>query len=151
MAVRIRMKKMGRKHRPFFRICAVDSRSPRDGKVIEELGTYDPLVPDIDARVLLNTERVNYWLSVGAKPSVNVNVFIKKYGAEGTHLDVQTAARERLALPKQVPPAPEPVFVYTPKSAEAPQAEAASGEAAASEVAGSEAAAEPAATEATQE
>lgn len=133
MAVTIRMKKMGRKHRPFFRICAVDSRKPRDGAVIEELGTYDPLVPDTDARVLLNTERVDYWLSVGAKPSVNVNVFIKKYGSQGTHLEQQKSARERLSLPKQVPPAPEPVFVYTPKSAEAPAAEAASEETPAAE------------------
>ena len=124
MAVRIRMKKMGRKHRPFFRICAVDSRNPRDGSVIEELGTYDPLVPDVDARVLLDPERVGYWLSVGAKPSVNVRVFIKKYGPKGTHLDEQKAARERLALPKQVPPAPEPVFVPQPKSAEPAKAEA---------------------------
>lgn len=126
MAVRIRMKMMGRKHRPFFRICAVDSRNPRDGSVIEELGTYDPLVPDVDARVLLNTERVSYWLSVGAKPSVNVNVFIKKYGAEGTHLAEQQAAREKLSMPKVVPPAPEPVFVYTPPKPEeaAPAAEA---------------------------
>ena len=45
MAVKIRMKKMGRKHRPFFRICAIDSRNPRDGRVLEELGTYDPMVP----------------------------------------------------------------------------------------------------------
>jgi small subunit ribosomal protein S16 len=122
VAVRIRMKKMGRKHRPFFRICAVDSRNPRDGSVIEELGTYDPLVPDVDARVLLNGERVGYWLSVGAKPSVNVHVFIKKYGPQGTRLEEQKAARERLALPKQVPPAPEPVYVYEPpKPDEAPQ------------------------------
>ena len=51
MAVKIRMKMMGRKHRPFFRICAVDSRNPRDGRVLEELGTYDPMVSDTDARV----------------------------------------------------------------------------------------------------
>jgi small subunit ribosomal protein S16 len=107
------MKKMGRKHRPFFRICAVDSRNPRDGAVIEELGTYDPLVPNVDARVLLNVDRMDYWLSVGAKPSVNVNVFIQKYGSKGTHLDEQKTARAQLSLPKQVPPAPEPVFIYT--------------------------------------
>ena len=106
MAVRIRMKKMGRKHRPFFRICAVDSRSPRDGSVIEELGTYDPLIPNVDARVLLKVDRLDYWLSVGAKPSVNVNAFIKKYGSKGTHLEEQKSAREQLSLPKQVPPAP---------------------------------------------
>ena len=52
MAVRIRMKKMGRKHRPFFRICAMDSRRPRDGRVLEELGTYDPMVPETDARAV---------------------------------------------------------------------------------------------------
>lgn len=123
MAVRIRMKKMGRKHRPFFRICATDSRSPRDGKVLEELGTYDPMIADTDARVSLNHERLKYWLSVGAQPSDNVQVFIKKYGPEGIKLAAQQAARERLAMPKEVPPAPEPVFVPKPKeeaAAEAP-------------------------------
>ncbi len=58
VAVKIRMKKMGRKHRPFFRICAVDGRNPRDGRVIEELGTYDPMVRDTDARAVLNGERI---------------------------------------------------------------------------------------------
>ena len=89
MAVRIRMKKMGRKHRPFFRICAMDQRSPRDGRVIEELGTYDPMLPDTDARAVLKGDRINYWLGVGAQPSQKVGVLIKKYGAEGTHLDAQ--------------------------------------------------------------
>lgn len=135
MAVRIRMKKMGRKHRHFFRICAVDSRSPRDGRVIEELGTYDPKVPDIDARVVLNHDRLNYWLGVGAKASVQVAVFIKKYGTGGIRLKEQADARERLSMAKIVPPAPEPVFVYTPPapaSAEAP-AEAAPADGASSE------------------
>lgn len=126
------MKKMGRKHRPFFRICATDSRSPRDGKVLEELGTYDPMIADTDARVTLNHERLTYWLSVGAQPSENVQVFIKKYGPAGIKLAAQQAARERLAMPKQVPPAPEPVYVSKPKQevAEAP-AETASAEPAA--------------------
>ena len=88
MAVKIRMKKMGRKHRPFFRICATDSRSPRDGRVIEELGTYDPMVKETDARVQMKNERIDYWLSVGAQPSDNVKVFIKKYGTNGTHLQL---------------------------------------------------------------
>jgi small subunit ribosomal protein S16 len=140
------MKQMGRKHRQFFRICAVDSRSPRDGRVIEELGTYDPRVPDIDARVVFNHDRLNYWLGVGAKPSVHVAVFIKKYGAAGIRLKEQAEARERLSLPKIVPPAPEPVFVYTPPappSAEAPPAEGATEAAAApAEAAPTEAAAE---------
>jgi len=113
---------MGRKHRPYFRICAVDSRRPRDGRVLEELGTYDPMVPDTDARVLLNADRVSYWLGVGAQPSVKVNTFIKKYGASGTHLAEQEAARQRLSMPKVVPPAPEPVFI--PKKGGEPEAAA---------------------------
>lgn len=96
MAVRIRMKKLGRKHRPFFRICATDARSPRDGRVIEELGTYDPMIPETDARVTLNAERIQYWLGVGAQPSEKVAVLIKKYGPNGTHLQQQKEAVERL-------------------------------------------------------
>ncbi|MGC3968620.1 MAG: 30S ribosomal protein S16 [Pirellulales bacterium] len=131
MAVRIRMKQMGRKHRPFYRICAVDSRSPRDGKVIEELGTYDPKVPDADARVVLDNERVAYWLGTGAKPSEHVAVFIKKYGPKGIRLKEQEEARARLSMPKIVPPAPEAVFVYEQKQPETPAAEAAPAEASA--------------------
>jgi small subunit ribosomal protein S16 len=96
MAVRIRMKRMGRAHRPYFRICATDSRAPRDGRVIEELGTYDPLIPETDARVELNGERLAYWLSVGAQPSDKVKVLIKKYGPKGTHLTQQAEAHARL-------------------------------------------------------
>lgn len=119
MAVRIRMKKMGRKHRPFFRICAVDGRNPRDGRVLEELGTYDPMVPEVDARALLKGERVQYWLGVGAQPSDKCRVLIKKYGPDGTHLTEQAAARERLALPRVVPDPGEPAFV--PAAEETPQ------------------------------
>ena len=92
------MKKMGRTHRPFYRICAMDGRVPRDGRVLEELGTYDPFIPETDARVTMNTERVDYWIGVGAQPSDNVSVFIKKYGTNGTHREEQAAAQERLAV-----------------------------------------------------
>ncbi|MEZ6057114.1 MAG: 30S ribosomal protein S16 [Planctomycetaceae bacterium] len=81
MAVRIRMKKLGRKHRPFFRICVMDARKPRDGKAIEELGHYDPMVRDKSKRVELNLDRVRHWISVGAQPSENVAVLIKKVEA----------------------------------------------------------------------
>ena len=91
MTVRIRMKKLGRKHRPFYRICAMEQRTPRDGRVLEELGTYDPMVPETDARARLDGERIKYWLSVGAQPSDRVKVLIKKYGSEGTHLDAAAA------------------------------------------------------------
>ena len=124
MTVRIRMKKLGRSHQPFFRICAVDKHAPRDGRVLEELGTYDPRVPETDARAVSNAERVDYWLGVGAQPSENVAVLIKKYGAEGTHLDAQRAARERLAMPKVVPDPGEPAYV---PAAEEPAKAAADG------------------------
>ena len=103
MSVRIRMKKFGRKHQPFFRICAMDIRKPRDGRVLEELGTYDPLIPETDARALLNGERINYWLSVGAQPSDKVSVLIKKYGLGGTHLAAQQQAIGRLAIARRRP------------------------------------------------
>jgi small subunit ribosomal protein S16 len=109
VAVRIRMKQMGRAHRPFYRICAIDKRAPRDGKVLEELGTYDPMVPDTDARVRLKADRVDYWLSVGALPSEKCAVLIKKYGSNGTHAAKAESALEKMAQPKAVPPAEAPV------------------------------------------
>ena len=92
MAVRIRMKKMGKKARPFYRIVVVDSRAPRDGEVIEEVGQYDPMIADTDARVILKGERVDYWIGVGAQPSDKAAVLIKKYGSKGTHLAKQEVA-----------------------------------------------------------
>ena len=79
MAVRIRMKRLGRKHRSYFRIVAIDSRQPRDGRIIEELGSYDPMVKNTDERVTLKPDRLKYWLSVGALPSERVATFLKKY------------------------------------------------------------------------
>jgi small subunit ribosomal protein S16 len=122
VAVKIRMKMMGRKHRPFFRICAIDSRNPRDGRVLEELGTYDPMVHDTDARAALKPERIAYWLGVGAKPSDKVRTLLKKYGDGGTHVEQQKAARERLALPKAVPDPGQPVYVPPVPGSEAPAA-----------------------------
>jgi small subunit ribosomal protein S16 len=73
---------MGRKHRPYFRIVAIDSRQPRDGRIIEELGSYDPMIKNTDERVKLNADRCKYWMSVGAKPSENVEILFKKYLAK---------------------------------------------------------------------
>jgi len=119
------MKKMGRRHRPFFRLCATDARTPRDGRVLEELGTYDPLVPEVDARALLNADRIAYWLSVGAQPSDKAAVLIKKYGPNGTHLDAQRAALDRLAqsrrrptVPAHLVPQPKPAVVEEPADEE---------------------------------
>jgi small subunit ribosomal protein S16 len=97
--VRIRMKSMGRRHRPFYRICAMDSRAPRDGRSIEELGHYDPMVRNVEARTVLNVNRVRYWLSVGAQPSEKVQALLKRLGVK------KPAPGEPWALPE---PAPAP-------------------------------------------
>ena len=111
MAVRIRMKRLGRKHRPFYRICAMDSREKRDGKTIEEFGTYDPMLADKSARVQLDMDRVDYWLGVGAQPTEKVAVLIKKVKKNKFG---ETKAPPPMTLPKQ-PEAP---------AAEAPAEEA---------------------------
>jgi len=122
VAVRIRMKKMGRAHRPFYRICAMDSRSPRDGKAIEYLGTYDPFVKEKDARVTLKNERVDYWLGVGAQASPKVAVLIRKYGTGGSHLDAMQEAMQRIATKSAyVPPKVE---VKEPEPETPPEGEA---------------------------
>ncbi len=77
MAVRIRLARHGTTNRPFYRIVACDSRSPRDGRYIELLGTYDPLKNPAD--VALKPERITYWLGVGAKPSDTVKSIFKKH------------------------------------------------------------------------
>src|SRR5689334_6446331 len=76
MAVKIRMKRVGAKNTPVFRIVVADGRSPRDGKFIEQLGTYQPLKKGDN--FTLDLERANYWLSKGAQPSDTVASFIKK-------------------------------------------------------------------------
>lgn len=145
MAVRIRMKKMGRAHRHFFRICAADKKTPRDGRVLEELGTYDPMIGDVDARTKLKNDRIDYWLSVGAQPSEKVAILIKKYGTNGTRVDAQQTAFAKLALPTEIPDAGEPVS--TPKTEEEAKAEEAAAAAAAAPAEGSEAPAEEAKAE----
>ena len=153
MSVRIRLKRMGRTHRPFYRVCAMDQRAPRNGRVIEELGYYDPMVKETDARAILQQERIDYWLGVGAQPSEKVAVLIKKYGSNGTHLEEQRAALDRLKIK---PAAPTPVAVplpseETPAAEEAPAAEAAAEEAPAEEAPAEEAPAAEAAAEETEE
>ena len=76
MAVKIRMKRVGTKNTPVYRIVVADGRSPRDGKFIEEIGTYQPLKKDVNYE--LDLERAKYWVSKGAKPSETVASFIKK-------------------------------------------------------------------------
>lgn len=93
MAVRIRMKMMGRKHRPFFRIVAIDGKQPRDGRVLEELGTYDPMLKNKDQRVTLVPDRIKYWQSVGALTSAKAQVLFNKYMARFEEQQAAAAAQ----------------------------------------------------------
>ncbi len=77
----LRLKRMGRRHRPFYRINAMDRRSPRNGRVIEELGWFDPIAPD-DRQLSINIERVDHWLSVGAQPSQTVATLLRRVGCD---------------------------------------------------------------------
>ena len=84
MSIKIRLARGGRKGKPFYRINVADSRSPRDGKFIEKIGTYNPLLAnDNDQRIVLNKERAEYWLSAGAKPSERVALFLCELGIKG--------------------------------------------------------------------
>ena len=81
MALKIRMSRGGAKKRPFYRIVVADSRMPRDGRYIEKLGTYNPLLPkDHDDRLTLDLERAKHWISQGAKPSDRIARFLDDAG-----------------------------------------------------------------------
>jgi len=82
MAMKIRLARGGSKKRPFYRIVAADSRMPRDGRFIEKLGTYNPLLPkDSEDRVKMDLERVQHWLAQGAKPTDRIARFLEAAGA----------------------------------------------------------------------
>ncbi len=81
MAMKIRLARGGSKKRPFYRIVAADSRMPRDGRFIEKLGTYNPLLPkDSEERVKMNMERVQHWLSQGAQPTDRIARMLEAAG-----------------------------------------------------------------------
>lgn len=125
MAVRIRMKKIGRKHRPFYRICVMDSRVHREGKAIEEIGWYDTSIADKSKRVNVNLDRVAYWVSVGASLSDRVATLVKK---------VKTNSFTTAAAPA---PMQAPKVKAAPAAAEGAEG-AAEGEAAPAEAAAAE-------------
>ncbi|MFC1880026.1 30S ribosomal protein S16 [Thermodesulfobacteriota bacterium] len=78
MAVKIRLARHGAKKKPFYRIVVADSESPRDGKYLENVGTYNPLLDPV--QVTLKSERIQYWMDQGAKPSDTVRSLLKKEG-----------------------------------------------------------------------
>jgi small subunit ribosomal protein S16 len=86
---------MGRRNRAFFRVSAIDSRTPRDGKIIEKLGHYDPLEKDKSKQIVLNTERIKYWLDKGAIPSDTVSEILRKQGIKTKYGQEKTVRRDR--------------------------------------------------------
>lgn len=81
MATKIRLSRGGSKKRPYYRIVVADANSPRDGRFIERVGSYNPMLPQDHAeRLLLKTERIQYWLSVGAQPTDRVARFLANAG-----------------------------------------------------------------------
>ncbi len=79
----LRLRRFGRRHRPFYRLGAMDKRAPRDGRVIEELGWYDPIAAD-GRQFDLKLDRIDYWLSVGAQPTNTARDLIRKAGGDPT-------------------------------------------------------------------
>jgi small subunit ribosomal protein S16 len=106
--VKIRLRRMGAKKKPFYRIIVADSRAPRDGRFIEEIGTYDPLAEPY--KVTVDSARARYWLSNGAQPTDTVRVLLNKYAGDVAEPAAETAA----AAPV------EPVAVVEPEAAAAP-------------------------------
>src|SRR5215210_3646393 len=103
MAVKLRLKRMGRTNGPFFRLNAIDSRSPRDGRVIEELGYYDPRNKDQAKQFVAKLDRCRHWLDVGATPSGTVSSLLKKQGVEHRMLKLPKPGKPKAAV--QPPPA----------------------------------------------
>ena len=140
MALTIRLARVGAKKRPQFRVVVADSRYPRDGRFIEKLGTYNPMLPkDSKERVSLELERVKHWLSKGAQPSDRVSRFLdaagllKRKPRNNPEKAIPRAERKAKAEAAAKEAGAKPAEGAKPEAAkEAPKAEAPAGEAAAS-------------------
>jgi small subunit ribosomal protein S16 len=144
MAMKIRLARGGSKKRPFYRIVAADSRMPRDGRFIEKLGTYNPLLPkDSEERIKMDLDRVKHWLDQGAQPTDRVSRFLEAAGV----LEKKERNNPQKAEPGKK--AQERAEEKAAKAAEA--AEAPADEAPVEETPAEEAPADDAATEETTE
>jgi len=113
MSVKLRLKRMGRSNLAFFRLNAIDSRSPRDGRVIEELGYYDPRAKDAAKQFVAKLDRCKHWLDVGAVPSETVSSLLKKNGLDHKQLKLPKPGKPKAAAPeaaakKEAPKKEEP-------------------------------------------
>ena len=159
MAISLRLSRGGAKRRPYYRIVAADSRSPRDGKYLEQIGTYNPmLAKDDPARVKLDEDRARYWLGVGAQPSDRVLRFLDAAGVKeraarnnpkkgepgeaakeraeekaAKAAEAEEAAKAAAEAPAEEAPVEETAAAEAPAAEEAPAEEAAAEEAPAEE------------------
>ncbi len=137
MAMKIRLARGGSKKRPFYSIVAADSRMPRDGRFIEKLGTYNPLLPkDSEDRVKMDMERVQHWLSKGAQPTDRIARMLEAAGVK------EKATRANMKKAEPGDKAKKRAEEKAAKSAKASEAAAAPAEAPAEEAAADEAASE---------
>ncbi len=137
MAMKIRLARGGSKKRPYYSIVASDSRMPRDGRFLEKLGSYNPLLPkDSEERVKMNAERVQYWLSQGAQPTDRIARMLEAAGLK------EKATRANMKKAEPGAKAKKRAEEKAAKSAKAAEAAAAPAEAPVEEVAAEEATAE---------
>ena len=119
--VKIRLRRFGKKNTPVYRVVVADGRSPRDGRIIEEIGTYDPLLKNNN--FTLNLDRVDYWLGVGAQASDTVNSFIKKARKGPVEVADEEPAAEAVEAPAETEAPPEPAEAVAEAAAEVAVAE----------------------------
>jgi small subunit ribosomal protein S16 len=146
MALKIRLARGGAKKRPFYRIVVAEASAPRDGRYVERVGTYNPMVPkDHEQRLTLNSERISFWMSKGAKPTERVHKMLASAGlmaalvlrdqpkksAPGKKRAEREAAAAEAAAAEAAADAPAEDTPVEENSAEAPAAEAVAEEAAA--------------------
>jgi small subunit ribosomal protein S16 len=126
MSVRIRLARGGTKKRPFYRIVATDSRDARDGRFLEKLGTYNPILPgDSPERVVLREERLRYWLGVGAQPSDRVARFLDSAGITQNATRWRGTGKRAQEIAAQKAEAEAAAAIAAPAAGSAPAAESA--------------------------
>jgi len=132
MAVRIRLKRIGRRNRPFYRMCVFDGRTRRDGRPVEELGSYDPRGTTVAEKIRVNRQRAHYWISVGAQPSETCASLLRKVGVfkggpvpvdepEAPAVEAEVAAPVAVATDAAPESAAEAVASEAPAPAETPE------------------------------
>jgi small subunit ribosomal protein S16 len=119
--VKLRFMRIGKKNRPYYRLCAIDVRRQRGGEYLEMIGVYDPLIQDDTRKIRINKERAEYWLSKGAQPSEGVFSFLKKAHVAGL-IKPKKPTHQRPKPQKPVAQAPSRGTSRKPKPPKKPRA-----------------------------